>query len=188
MNPLQKEPTLRYIRVRRVKPLDRANEGDAGIDFYVPIDLQVEEFMSKQVKPLSVGTVDGIIEEIHLMPGERVLIPSGIKVLLTPRNSMLQANNKSGVATKKGLLFTAEVVDSPYVGEIHIGVVNTSNDPVLIKANEKLVQFIHIPIYLTEPEEIHENLFNQIAPTWGTRGEGAFGSSDNRPNPQLEKK
>lgn len=32
------------------------------------------------------------------------------------------AANKSGVATKDGLTFTAEIVDSPYTGEMHIGI------------------------------------------------------------------
>ena len=63
---------------------------------------------------------------------------------------MLIAANKSGIATKKGLLFTAEIVDSPYVGEIHIGVYNASQESQIIEAGQKLVQFIHVPVYITE--------------------------------------
>ena len=29
------------------------------------------------------------------------------------------AANKSGISTKQGLIYTAEIVDSPYTGEIH---------------------------------------------------------------------
>lgn len=178
---MQKEPRLRFTRIRKVKAPTRANEGDAGIDFYVPEDLNIDEFKKKQSMIVSVGSTNHIIETIHLMPGERVLIPSGIRVLIEPKNSMLQANNKSGVATKKGLVFTAQVVDSPYIGELHIGVVNTSKKTVYIKAGEKLMQFIHTPVFLTEPEEIPNELYDKIADQWDTtRGTQGFGSSNNK--------
>jgi dUTPase len=150
------------------------------LDFYVPTDLSVEEFMSKQHGTIEVNDENGILKSFELKPHQRVLIPSGIKVLITPINSMLQANNKSGVSTKKGLIFTAEVVDSPYTGEVHIGVVNTSNDYVEIKAGEKLVQFVHVPIFLSEPKEITNEHYDQIAKDWGTRGSEGFGSTDNQ--------
>ena len=69
------------------------------------------------------------------------------------------AANKSGLASKKGLLYTAEIVDSPYVGEIHIGIINLSRTIQTLKSGEKATQFIHVPVYLTEPEEIQEGDF-----------------------------
>ena len=91
---------------------------------------------------------------------------------------MLMAANKSGIATKKGLIFTAEIVDSPYVGEIHIGVYNTSQEAQVIEAGQKLVQFIHVPIYITEPEEVTNEEFYNDAQYWGTRGDKGFGSTN----------
>ena len=182
-------PRLRYNRVRNVRPLTRANEGDAGLDFYVPRDLTLSEINAKNPKSdLTIGLnpVNSRITKITLAPHSRILIPSGIRVLIEPRNSMLQANNKSGVSTKKGLIFTAQVVDSPYTGEIHIGVVNTSDSPVDILADEKLIQFIHVPIFLTEPEEIQEILYESEAEIWGTRGDKGFGSSDNSYKDEYE--
>lgn len=188
-------PTLRFCRVREVKAPTRANQGDAGLDFYFPNDLTLQELVDKQPSGLNNALLyyrdtDGTpchrpydsvdtVRMIGITPHSRVLIPSGIRVLITPRNSMLMAANKSGVCTKTGLIFGAEIVDSPYTGEIHISLINTSNSTVWIKAGEKLVQFIHVPVYQTELEEIPEDLYDKIAEDWGTRGSGGFGSSDN---------
>lgn len=208
------QPSLRYTRVRKVRPLVRANAGDAGLDFFVPTDLTVKDLVDCQAdqviatygleietprfkwvvgfdkmevkgKKYLIPLEENLIQNetviaIRVKPQSRVLIPSGIRVLLEPRASMLQANNKSGVSTKKGLIFGAEVVDSPYTGEIHISVINTTCSEIIIYADEKLVQFVHIPIYDTDPEEIPQELYKLVAEDWGTRGSKAFGSSDEK--------
>lgn len=174
---------FRFIKVRNVKSPSRGNAGDAGLDFYVPTDLYPYEIHCKNEFDsngyiLDIPLTKLFISHISLKPGHRILIPSGIKGLLEPSSSMLMAANKSGIATKKGLIFTAEIVDSPYVGEIHIGVYNTSQEVQVIEAGQKLVQFIHVPIYITEPEEIQQDEFYTESQMWGTRGEGGFGSTD----------
>lgn len=176
------ENRIRFTKVRDVKSPTRANEGDAGIDFYVPVNLNEKDLRECNVRESFFGLTinDGIVQLINLPPHERIVIPSGIRVLMEPKYSALIAANKSGVATKKGLIFTAEVVDSPYVGEIHIAVVNTSNTPKEIKAGDKLMQFIHTPVYLTKPEEISYSEYLSEAEYWGTRGENWQGSSDNK--------
>lgn len=187
---------LRFIKVRRVKAPRRGNPGDAGLDFFVPIDLTVMDLdlanekvpgMSIHTEPLQGGTIyakvdkdDWYVDEITLAPHARLIIPSGIRILLEPEHSMLQVNNKSGISTKKGLIFTAEVIDSTYTGEIHLCVLNTTTDYVTIKRNDKLVQLIHIPVYLTEPEEITEDEFQSEANNWSSRGTGWQGSTGNK--------
>lgn len=180
-------PRLRMNRVRDVIFPNRANEGDAGLDFYVPNVLSPNEISNKNPNGgYSLDCVDSKVINILLKPHSRILIPSGIRVLMEPQNSMLQANNKSGVSTKKGLIFTAQVVDSPYTGEIHIGIVNTTNETITICPGEKLIQFIHIPIFLTNPSEIDEETYNAMAENWGTRGDKGFGSSDKEDTMSLE--
>lgn len=169
---------LRFTRVRDVKTPSRANSGDAGLDFYFPMDLSEE--MLKGSGSISVDTEDGIVQRIILGPHARILIPSGICVLLEPKDSMLTAANKSGLSTRFGLVYTAQVVDSPYTGEIHIGILNTGEGAVQINAGEKLMQFIHVPIYLSTPEEISQNEYDELSLHWGTRGAGGFGSSDKK--------
>lgn len=173
---------FRFIKVREVVSPNRANPNDAGLDFYVPTNLTSEDIHSKnefdsEGYDLDVPFGEVFVRHIALQPGHRILIPSGIKVLLEPPASMLMAANKSGIATKKGLIFTAEIVDSPYVGEIHIGVYNASQEPQIIEAGQKLVQFIHVPVYITEPEEIQQEEFYSESQMWGSRGDKGFGSS-----------
>ena len=174
---------LRFTKVREVPSPSRGNAGDAGLDFYIPTNLTPIELMGTSVNTeqqirYACDLNTNHIQVIEIPPHCRVLIPSGIKVLIEPRESMLIAANKSGISTNQGLIFTAEIVDSPYVGEIHIGIYNTSHEFQIIEAGTKLVQFIHVPIYLTEPEEVtHEEFYND-AQYWGTRGNNGFGSTN----------
>lgn len=188
---------LEFTKIRDVKSPNRANEGDAGLDFYIPkltIDdiLKVGEKHEKDFtginrKMFGCGNIkftaidtNGLC--IALNPGGRILIPSGIKVLINPRESMLMAANKSGVATKDGLTFTAEIVDSPYTGEMHIGIQNASTEPVYIpfREDKKIMQFVHVPIILSTPVEITNEEYEEKAKNWGTRGDKGFGAHDNK--------
>ena len=71
---------MKICKIREVKDPVRANETDAGIDFFIP-----EEF-----------------DAVQLESQQSVLIPSGIKVNV-PEGHALIAFNKSGIATKKHL-------------------------------------------------------------------------------------
>jgi dUTP pyrophosphatase len=106
----------------------------------------------------------------------RVLIPGGIKVTIFPKESCLTAANKSGVATKKGLIYTCHVIDSFYTGEVCYGVVNTSNEDVTIEPETKLLQLLHLPVLLSTPTEIDEDTYNKLTSN-SDRGTGGFGSS-----------
>lgn len=175
------EPSFKFVRVRDVHVPTRANQGDAGIDFYVPNDLTVDDLIKCNTNTY-VGNWDitdnniqvpsnevyGLINEaddlcrILIGPHATCVIPSGICGILEPEASMLQANDKSGVSSKKKLKVTASIIDSPYTGEIHHVVFNTTNEVVEIDLGEKLVQYIHIPIYLTQPEEIWGSEFTKL--------------------------
>ena len=174
------EPSFKFVRVRDVHVPTRANQGDAGMDFYVPNDLTVDDLIkcntttyvgscsiTDHIKVPS-NEVYCLINEadnlfcILIGPHATCVIPSGICGILEPEASMLQANDKSGVSSKKKLKVTASIIDSPYTGEIHHVVFNTTNKPVRIDLGEKLVQYIHIPIYLTQPDEINMSEFEKL--------------------------
>jgi len=110
---------------------------------------------------------------------QRVLIPSGIYCKMQSDNRALIAANKSGVATKNGLIFGAQVVDSSYQGEIHISVINTSSVGVRIYEDMKIIQFVETPIYTSSLEFVDEvtDLYKAIK---SERGVGGFGSSDKK--------
>lgn len=177
------EPSFKFVRVRDVHVPTRANKGDAGMDFYVPNDLTVDDIIkcntntnisicsiyANNIKVPSSNEVYCLINKVTddlyrilIGPHTTCVIPSGIRGILEPEASMLQANDKSGVSSKKKLKVTASIIDSPYTGEIHHVVFNTSNEPVIIDLGEKLVQYIHIPIYLTQPEEISDSEFEKL--------------------------
>lgn len=171
---------FRFTKVREVKSPTRHNEGDAGLDFYVPTDLTIRDLLEVNLNPsaFNVSIKDGKVKVIYLRPQERINIPSGIKGLLEPKDSMMMVANKSGKSTKLGLIFTAQICDSPYIGEYHLAVYNTSSEVVTINAGEPLVQMIHTPIYLTNPEEIDNDTYEKESKNWGTRGTDGFGSGD----------
>lgn len=175
------EPSFKFVRVRDVHVPTRANQGDAGMDFYVPNDLTVDDLIKCNTNTyignwnitdnniqVPSNEVYGLINEaddlcrILIGPHATCVIPSGICGILEPEASMLQANDKSGVSSKKKLKVTASIIDSPYTGEIHHVVFNTTNEVVEIDLDEKLVQYIHIPIYLTQPEEIWGSEFTKL--------------------------
>lgn len=182
---------LEYIRVRKVHELTRGTNEAAGIDFYVPE--YDEKFMHDLIKKnpnahvryeltdISDGqNIVGHKLYITLLPGSRILIPSGIKTAIRP-GTMLMAANKSGVSTKQGLVYTAEIVDSDYSGEIHLGIANFTDEPTKIVSGQKLVQFIHTPIILSKPTEVDAERYEEYH-TGSARGEKGFGSNVNAAN------
>jgi len=160
---------MKISRIRDVKLPIRSTKKSAGIDFFIPkfTEKFKEDFIEKNPNI-------HIIDYIILNPNQRVLIPSGIKVKI-PEGFMLSANNKSGVSTKKGLDVLANVVDEDYQGEIHISLVNTSLSNVIIEENEKIVQFILIPVLYDFVEEVPIEELYEIK---SERGEGGFGSTN----------
>ena len=142
---------MKVSRIRDVKLPQRANANDAGIDFFVPNDFEGK----------------------WLGKNEGILIPSGVRVNV-PDNHALIAFNKSGVAVKRQLLGGACVVDEGYQGELHIHVINLSQVPQEIKAGEKIMQFILVPMFYDSVEEVEDGeLFSEES----TRGDGGFGST-----------
>ena len=172
-----------FTKVRDVKTPERGTPESAGIDFFMPtIDESfVQAFIAKNQNSNAVLYRDGLT----IPAGERVLIPSGIRVWMEDKETMLMAANKSGVATKLGLIFTAEIVDSDYTGEVHLGVYNTSHNPVTLHPGDKVIQFIQVPVYLSKMIELSNDQYEAVKNIYGTlRGEGGFGSTDHK-DPEL---
>lgn len=200
---MENYPRLRFALSRKVQLPKRAGEHEAGIDFFIPKDLTVEDIMKANKYVLDIyifagntdwpaaGQVclhvndDGFVYEIWFGAGSRIIIPSGVHALIEPWNSELIAANKSGISTKKGLIFGAQVVDSTYTGEIHISLINPGENPQVISAGDKAIQFIHTPIFLTKVEQISwDGLegFLDISNNWSERGYNWQGSTDNKQN------
>lgn len=191
---------MKFSKTRLVKSPSRGTQLSAGIDFYVPKfdEKFVQDLMLKNLELRLSSELETEIEASHvgdgfivLMPHDRILIPSGIYVNFNKESEFLSsvlgitdssfglslnANNKSGVASKKGLSFLAAVVDQDYQHEIHINVVNTSNYPVIIREDEKLIQFLLQPVFFNKLEEV------ELSHLYDSSSEriGGFGSTDNK--------
>lgn len=165
---------IKFLKTRNVKSPSRANAFDAGIDFYVP-EFEPEFLKDLRDKNPFVQIKD---EHILLKSGERILIPSGIHCQMAAPHRALIAANKSGVATKNGLIFGAQVVDYEYQGEIHLSLINTSNDNVIITPGMKIVQFLETPIFNSEVEVDEVNNVQTFYNKETTRGADGFGSTD----------
>ena len=166
---------MKIAKVREVKTPVRGTSQSAGIDFYCPTFNKA--FRDKYFELNGKAPLQEMeyIRTITVQPHERILVPSGIKVNFEGESKALIAFNKSGIASKQGLSKLAEVVDADYMGEVFINVVNTSNQPVKIKENEKLIQFLLVSVYMDEIELVDEK---DIHPTKTERGEGSRGSTD----------
>lgn len=148
---------MKFTKVRDVKSPTRGTSMSAGLDFYVPND--VETYGEKAIR---------------LPPGDSILIPSGIHVNI-PKGYALIAMNKSGVATRKGLVVGACVIDEDYQGEVHLHVINSSRTISLIEPGEKLVQMLLVPVSYALPTEIES--LSDLYSSETERGSGGFGST-----------
>ena len=195
---------IKFLKVRPVASPEREN-GNAGFDFFVPkFNAEFKKLCAdeaaKNPKAGCYFKVDESGEEyIDLPAGGRVCIPSGIKSYLSlgmPLSSYglemdLFVENKSGVATKKGLDVGACEIDTNYKGEIHLSLTNASSEDVHIKEDDKITQLIP-RVYCTDTASVFELADETkddkitLEDFWkgfkyNNRGEGGFGSTSEKP-------
>lgn len=173
---------IQFTKIRDVKSPARANANDAGMDFFIPNYSKkfMEDLQAKNTNNMLSYVVDKDEKgndqlKIVIPPHAQVNIPSGIKVNILDKNTYLDANNKSGVATKYRLVVGAKVVDADYRGEVHLNLINTSNERVILVSGQKIVQFIHKRYIKSDMIEISNAEYDALEVT--DRGDGGFGHS-----------
>lgn len=155
--------------------------GNGGVDFYIPkhTDTFVKAFNEKNAAANAILDVNDAGDPvIKIMPHGRANIPSGIRSFI-PANVALEAQNKSGIATKYGLVYGASVVDASYKGIIHISLINTTGKIVELPLGMKAVQFLPRVIDIS-PIKVYNNIsLDEFYEgfEFSNRGEGAFGST-----------
>ncbi|WP_120498070.1 dUTP diphosphatase [Kiloniella sp. EL199] len=112
-----------------------------------------------------------IENSIELTPGDRLLVPTGLKIAL-PSGYEAQIRPKSGLALKHGitLVNTPGTIDADYRGEIGVIIMNLGKETFTIERGAKIAQMVIAPC---------------IQASWSTvtsldstsRGEGGFGST-----------
>lgn len=160
---------LSYSKIRDVESPRYANDGDAGLDFYVP---KYSYELMREIQALSNHPQSDMLD-IIIPANSDIKIPSGIKVNI-PKHHYLQVGNKSGIATKKYLTKTAEIVDSTFQGEIIFCLYNRSESAVHIPYGTKIMQLILLELPQVELKECH---IDDLYDSKSSRGEGGFGST-----------
>lgn len=110
-------------------------------------------------------------EKLVINPGERKLIPSGLKVAL-PSGWELDVRPKSGLALKKGItvLNAPGLIDEDFRGEIGVILVNHGTESVVILPGDKVAQIALVKVNKIKWVEVTELDTTE-------RGEGGFGST-----------
>lgn len=178
LKPVRESDMIYFTRLREVKCPRRACMNDAGIDFFMPVlkPSDIVKYRHCLINTNLLGEVDNIV----IRPNGRVSIPSGIRVWIVDKGTCLLAKNKSGMATDNGLIFTAEVVDADYTGEIHIGLANISDKPITLDMatyakNKGLIQFLHVPYIRSILLETTDTSYDRLSKE-SDRGTNGMGS------------
>jgi dUTP pyrophosphatase len=110
-------------------------------------------------------------EPITLMPGERRLIPTGLKIEL-PDGVEAQIRARSGLSIKHGITMINGVgtVDSDYRGEWNVPMVNLGSEPYTIYDGDRIAQAV-----FTRYERAEFVTVDSVNDT--ERGGGGFGST-----------
>ena len=108
-------------------------------------------------------------EPVTLQPGERGLIPTGLRIAL-PSGTEAQVRPRSGLAARHGISMvnTPGTIDADYRGEIQVIVINHGQEPFTIERGERIAQLVVAPVLRVEWQPSAE--LDATA-----RGEGGFG-------------
>ncbi len=110
-------------------------------------------------------------EPVTLKPGERALIPTGLKMAM-PKGYEAQMRPRSGLAYRNGItmLNTPGTIDADYRGELKMLAVNLGEDEFEINHGDRIAQMIIAPVIQAEVHEVED-----LSDT--ERGDGGFGST-----------
>jgi len=145
--------SLAVVRLDRDLPMpSRAHDGDAGVDLYTAID-------------------------VELAPGHRELVPTGIAVAI-PHGMVGLVHPRSGLAARVGLSIVNSpgTIDAGYRGEVKISLINLDpQEPILLRRGDRIAQLLVQRVEL--PELVEVTSFDEAGLGDTSRGEGGHGSS-----------
>ena len=111
-------------------------------------------------------------EPILLEPKERVLVPTGL-VMDIPRGFSARIHTRSGMAAKKGIGLSVSqgIIDSDYVEEVFVPMVNNTEKYFHIHPGDRIAQLELVREIVTDVYETEER------PEQKTDRDGGFGST-----------
>lgn len=97
------------------------------------------------------------LEAITLLPHERVLVPTGLRLVIPPKFEA-QIRSRSGLALKNGVIVlnSPGTIDADYHEEIFILLSNTSTEPFVIERGMRIAQLVVAPVIQVHIEVIQE--------------------------------
>lgn len=132
-------------------------------------DLPLPSYATKGAAGLDL--VAAVTEPVLLAPGERALIPTGLRIAL-PEGFELQVRPRSGLALKHGIILpnSPGTIDEDYRGELGVIMLNTGKDLFRIERGARIAQGVIAPVERIQWDEC--TTLDETA-----RGEGGFGST-----------
>jgi dUTP pyrophosphatase len=130
-------------------------------------DLEIPEYATEEAAGADLRA--HLAQPVVLGPGERRLIPTGLKIAL-PLGYELQVRPRSGLAFKHGItvLNSPGTIDSDYRGELGVLLVNLGQQPFTIEPGMRIAQAVVAPI-------VRARYFLTDALPETQRGSGGFG-------------
>ena len=109
---------------------------------------------------------------LTVCPGERILVPTGIAISLPSSGYAALVCARSGLSSKYGITLSngIGVIDSDYLGEIKVAVINLGSSDYTIKPGERIAQLMFVPV-----ERAAISVADSLDET--ERGTGGFGST-----------
>jgi dUTP pyrophosphatase len=107
--------------------------------------------------------------DVTILPGERKLVPTGI-CLAIPHLYEVQIRPRSGLALKNGITLpnSPGTIDSDYRGELQVILLNSGQEPFVVKRGMRIAQMIVAPV-VKASFQIVDNLDDTV------RSAGGFG-------------
>lgn len=128
--------------------------------------------LPQRAHPDDAGADLRCVEDVHLEPGQRVLVPTGIALAL-PEGTVGLVHPRSGLAARQGvsIVNTPGTIDAGYRGEIKVCLINLDPEtPVTLPAGSRIAQLLIQKVEFATFDEV-----SQLDST--ERGEGGHGST-----------
>ena len=117
------------------------------------------------------------VERVHLAPGERALVPTGVAVALPPGTVGL-VHPRSGLAARHGIsvVNAPGTVDAGYRGEIFVNLVNLDREHgFTVNPGDRIAQLV-VQEVLTARFEVTDSLPGSARGETGHGSTGGFGA------------
>lgn len=113
--------------------------------------------------------------EHELLPGDTLLIPTGIAIHVEDPGYAALVLPRSGLGHKHGIVLgnLVGLIDSDYQGPLMVSCWNRGDQPFRISVGERIAQLVIVPVL--QPRFIVVDDFSE-----SPRGSGGFGSSGRR--------